>query len=77
MFIAFSEERQERSSFGGGNKGGFGGRKSFNDDPGTPGPKLMIRGLSYDTTQDTLESMFTEAERVHIAMDKSTGESRG
>ena len=26
VFIDFSEERQERSSFGGGNKGGFGSR---------------------------------------------------
>jgi RNA recognition motif-containing protein len=44
------------------------------------GKKLYIGGLSYSTTQDTLQASFAQAGTVtsaSIIMDKMTGRSRG
>ncbi len=44
------------------------------------GKKLYIGGLSYSTTQDTLQASFAQAGNVtsaSIIMDKMTGRSRG
>ncbi|MEY4731239.1 MAG: hypothetical protein RL681_185 [Candidatus Parcubacteria bacterium] len=44
------------------------------------GKKLYVGGLSYNTTQDTLQSSFAQAGTVtsaSIVMDKMTGRSRG
>ncbi len=44
------------------------------------GKKLYVGGLSYNTTQETLQSSFAQAGTVtsaSIVMDKMTGRSRG
>ena len=66
-----------RGSFGGGRGSFGGGRSSFGGDDNTPSMKLMIRGLSYNTTEENLGGVFDSADRVHIATDRDTGDSRG
>ena len=64
--IDFSRPRAERS----------GGRQSMGDED-TPSEKLMVRGLSYDTTEDTLLNLYSGCDHVHIATQRETGNSRG
>ena len=67
-----------RGNFGGGRgRGSFGGGRSSLGGNDAPSMKLMVRGLSYSTTEENLGGVFDSADRVHIATDRDTGDSRG
>ena len=53
------------------------GRSRSADKGKPPSMRLLVRGIKYSTSQDTLEGVFRSADRVHIATFENTGKSRG
>ena len=52
-------------------------KKFTRDSNQEPTTKLMIRNLSFKTTDESLQKLFKNAASTHIAMDGKTGQSRG
>ena len=59
---------------GRGGGGGRGGGSTFDD---TPTKLLMVKNLSWNTDNDSLSGVFTNASDARVVKDKETGKSRG
>merc|ERR1719427_952243 len=62
-----------RDSFGRGGRGGRGGARG----PSTPSKTLFIKGITDDTSKDSLYAAFQGATDVRMITDRDTGASKG
>jgi len=78
---AMGPVRSKAMSSGMQSPGGMGGMSAPMGAPGSvDSRKLFVRGLSWDTTSDTLLKVFSEYGQIEegaVCMDRATGKSRG
>ena len=61
-----------RGRGGAGGRGGFAART-----PNPPSANMFVKGLSWDTTNDSLQAAFSGATGARVITDRDTGSSKG